>query len=361
MSSKYSLLIAEEIDGAEVSCLCCKAERKWLALHLFVLAASVVTSVALGVAYALQHGAAAPASLTPLGPIRFGVIDLAFYTTTTIAMQQLLSAQFGISSVIFSGLHADLYPKIGTGEVDYITGWWPGNAPFITGPHVNVAAQVLPISTVYRGAGLFWLVPGYLDPGLVSLANLSLPVYAGAFVKDVICFAQGTELPVAALHALERYQLGAYNFTVAAGVQADVYAYMQRLYQPATKQAFLVVSTQPTFFDTDVFRMRPLADPLLAMGSPTGQNGMLMASRSSGVLDRLPAAAQRALARVSFSVEQVNDIGRLWMQRQAAVSPEQAVEQYLRVHPELMKAWLDDSFDATLSRLSLPLVPAVVN
>jgi ABC-type proline/glycine betaine transport system substrate-binding protein len=271
-------------------------------------------------------------------------------------MQQMLNDDFGIGSVVVTGLHADLYPKIGTGEVDFITGWWPGNAPFIQGPHVNVSAKVLPISTVYRGAGLFWLVPDYLDPALVSLANLSLPMYANAFVKNVTCFAQGTELPTAALHALDRYQLGVYNFSVTAGIQDDVYAYMKRLYNPDTKQAFLVVSTQPTFFDTDVYRMRTLADPLLAMGSPVGQSGILMASRTSGILDRLPAAAQRALARVSFTIDQVNEIGLQWMQRSNLVTPGQAVSQYLQAHPELKAAWLDDSFDSTLRRLSLPVV-----
>jgi ABC-type proline/glycine betaine transport system substrate-binding protein len=172
----------------------------------------------------------------------------------------------------------------------------------------------------------------------------------------VTCFAQGTELPTAALRALDRYQLGAYNFTVTAGIQDDVYAYMKRLYNSDTKQAFLVVSTQPTFFDTAVYRMRTLADPLMAMGSPTGQSGIFMASRTSGILDRLPSAALRALSRVSFTIDQVNEIGLQWMQRSNVMTASQAVEQYLKVHPELKAAWLDDSFDATLRRLSLPVV-----
>lgn len=102
-----------------------------------------------------------PLSATGADPVVLGQVDLSFYAVTGGVVQEVLERS-GQPFVVTQGSHGEIYPRLGTGEVDILAASWLPNAHAAL--YEKVRAHTFVVAELYRDARLFLAVPDYADP-----------------------------------------------------------------------------------------------------------------------------------------------------------------------------------------------------
>jgi glycine betaine/proline transport system substrate-binding protein len=97
--------------------------------------------------------------------VRLGQIDLSFYAVTGAVVHEVLD-RLGHDVEVVEGLHADIFPKLGKGEIDLLAAaWLPNGHGDYWRKYGDNATE---LATLYENAKIYWALPAYVPEGKVE-------------------------------------------------------------------------------------------------------------------------------------------------------------------------------------------------
>jgi glycine betaine/proline transport system substrate-binding protein len=285
--------------------------------------------LALAVASAAPHLAAQPAR----EPIRLGQVNLSFYAVTGGVVQEVLerSAQ---PFVIVEGSHGDIYPKLGTGEIDILAASWLPNAH--AGLYAKVKDQTFLLSKLYDDAKLYIAVPDTAPASVRSVADLAKPEIAAQFDKTILSIGASSGLSIGAAKMMESYGLKAAGYEFKPGEARDWIANFRKAVDE--KRHVVMPLWQPQWLNA-TYKVRVLADPQKVFGD--GDQAFLVARNDLSAKLR-PEVLER-LKRVALSVEAVTEMDR--MVNVDKLSPREAARRWIAANPAKTADWFPKAID----------------
>ncbi|MGP6173861.1 glycine betaine ABC transporter substrate-binding protein [Corynebacterium sp. A21] len=263
-------------------------------------------------------------------PIILGRINESFHQVAAAVVEEVL-LRLGHEVEVHEGPHPEMYPKIAAGEHHlFADAWLPGGHAVYW---EQVKDAVVEVGTLYDAAKFFWAVPGYVpETEVASLHDLAKPAVAEKFGGKVV---QGTTsaagLTMRGDQLLEAYRLAELGWTQPHGDIDAIIETVNRRY--AAGEWFITPLWQPMYLN-EVHELRPLEDPEGAFPAP--DRASLIAHR--GAWEQLPAGTREALAKIRYSVADVNEMDLLVNVEGMDILP--AVQEWARRHPGTVEGWL---------------------
>ena len=153
----------------------------------------------------------APAQAAEAGTVRMGQIGLSFYAVTGAVVQTVLE-RLGHTVEVSTGSHAQIFPRLGAGEVDLLVAAWLPHGHAVYWEQYGARAKALGV--LYEGARFYWVVPAYVpETAVASVEDLTKPDVLARIFSGIIQAYQATDpasvgdagderLPLTDLHAL---------------------------------------------------------------------------------------------------------------------------------------------------------------
>ncbi|MBW4473903.1 MAG: hypothetical protein KME45_26545 [Stenomitos rutilans HA7619-LM2] len=165
-----------------------------------------VTALAVGLPMStiLTHHSLSQTAARPQ-TIVLGQVGLSFYQVKA-ALIQILLERLSYGVTVREGPHEQIFPLLGTGEVDLLVAAWLPEA------HANywnaVKYQAVQLATLYENAYFFWGVPDYVPEAAVrSIADLAKPDVAAQMTKTIQGIGAGATISVVSQQAIINYGL----------------------------------------------------------------------------------------------------------------------------------------------------------
>ena len=124
--------------------------------------------------------------------IILGQVGLSFYAVVGGIVRELLERK-GYGVEVVQGPHAEIFPRLGAGEVDiFAAAWLPqGHATL----YASVEDVTFPIAPLYKDARFFWVVPAYVPESVLSsVADLVQPDVQQRVSKRIVSLPAETGL-----------------------------------------------------------------------------------------------------------------------------------------------------------------------
>lgn len=274
--------------------------------------------------------AALATQLTPtaaLEPIKLGQVNLSFYAVTGGVVQEVLERS-GQPFVLVEGSHGDIYPKLGTGEIDILAASWLPNAH--AGLYARVQDQTFMLSKLYSGAQLYFAVPEYAPAEVQSVADLSKPEIAAAFDKSILSIGTTSGLSIGAAKMMDSYGLRAAGYEFKAGEARDWIANFRKAIDE--KRNVVMPLWRPQWLNA-VYKVRVLADPQKVYGD--GDEAFLVARND--LKSKLKPEVLARLQRIVLSVDAVTEMDR--MVNVDRLTPRDAARRWIAANPERTVGW----------------------
>jgi glycine betaine/proline transport system substrate-binding protein len=260
-------------------------------------------------------------------PIKLGQVNLSFYAVTGGVVQEVLERS-GQPFVVIEGSHGDIYPKLGTGEVDILAASWLPNAH--GGLYDKVKDKTFLISKLYDDAKLYLAVPGYAPKEIQSVADLAKPEIAAKLDKRIVGIGPTSGLMIGAAKMMDSYGLKAAGYELIAGPAPDWVANFRKAYDE--KRSIVMPLWQPQWLNAS-YDVRILADPQKVYGD--GDSAYLVANNQ--LKAKLKPDVLARLQSVTLSVAAVTEMDRLM--NVDKLSPRDAARKWIAANPALTKGW----------------------
>jgi glycine betaine/proline transport system substrate-binding protein len=222
-------------------------------------------------------------------PIVLGRIDESFHQVAAALVEETL-LRLGHTVEVRQGMHPEMYPLLGRGELDlFATSWLPGGHGAYW---PQIRDTVIKVSPLYDGARFFWAVPGYIPVGLVR----ALPDLARADVTErmstlvVQGATPGAGLTVRSQQLVREYGLDEVGWSYRVGGLADIIQTIDA--GMIAGEWFVTPLWQPQYLN-DVHDLRPLDDPKAISRHPTKHGSPHIAPASNDC----PSERRRCCAR----------------------------------------------------------------
>ena len=261
--------------------------------------------------------------------LTLGHVDLSFYEVTAKVVQSVLE-RMGYSVTVKTGSHAEIYPRLGTGEVDLFVAVWLPHA------HASYWEQYkdssIIVTTLFEDARLFWSVPDYVPATEVtSVADLRKPEVVARMQKEIRGTRPDSGLMIGSKKIMEEYALNASGYQLVPGTPADwIAAFDDNI---NAKRWFVMPLWQPQYLNR-VARMRILDEPKQLLGGT--DKAYLVAHKDFAA--KVDKHAWKALQRISLSVKAVTEMDYLVNVKK--LTPEYAVRNWMAAHPDTVNYWL---------------------
>ena len=295
-----------------------------MARHSLALRAALamVTSV---VSTSTVAQAPAPA---PATTITLGQVGLSFYAVVGGVVQEMLERE-GYTVLVIQGPHAEIFPRLGTGEVDiFAAAWLPNGHASLYAP---VKDSTFLIAPLYEDARFFWVVPAYVpDTLLSSLADLARPAVRERLSPRIVSLPATTGLTISAQRVLDAYRLGDAGYVVAPGSPE---AWMSAFEQAVAAREWIVFPLWQPHWLNAAWPLRRLADPKNAYGEP--DVAWLLGHRS--LQAKLSPGTLATLGRIRLSIDAVTDMDE--MVNLEGVTPRVAAARWMAANPAIVTAW----------------------
>jgi glycine betaine/proline transport system substrate-binding protein len=270
--------------------------------------------------------------ITPTpGPLVLGRIDESFHQVAAAVVEEVL-VRLGHTVQVREGPHPQMYPQLACGELHlFADSWLPGGHAAYW---AEIRDRVVEVAPLFEGARFFWAVPGYIPADLVSaLPDLVKPeVLARMTTLVVQGTTPGAGLTMRSQQLVHDYGLDEAGWSHEIGnLQAIIRTVDARI---AAGDWFVTPLWQPQYLN-EVHELRPLDDPRGVFPPP--DRASLVAHRDS--FDRLPGPTRHALARIRFTVADVNAMD--CAVNLDGLDPLTAARDWLDHHPDLVQTWLD--------------------
>ena len=272
-----------------------------------------------------------PLSASAAQTITLGQVDLSFYAVTGGVVQEVLERS-GQPFVVVQGSHGEIYPKLGTGEVDILAASWLPNAHAAL--YEKVKASTFLITELYPDARLYLAVPDYASAEIRSVADLARPEIAAQVEKRIVGIGPSSGLMVGAAKMMDSYGLKAAGYELVPGPAADWIANFRRAYEE--RKTLVMPLWQPHWINAS-YRVRVLEDPQKIFGE--GDRAYLLANNA--LKDKVTPEVLARLTRIKLSVAAVTEMDR--MVNVEKVSPREAARRWIALNREATRDWFPKS------------------
>lgn len=261
--------------------------------------------------------------------ITLGHVDLSFYEVTASLVQQVLE-RLGHNVALQKGSHAQVYPLLGSGEVDlFVAAWLPHAHGAYWEQYKDSTQKVV---ALYDDARLFWAVPDYIPASEVSaVADLLKPGVAAKMQKEIRGPGPDSGLMIGSRKVVAEYGLEQAGYRLAPGKAADWIANFNE--NVAAQRWFVMPLWQPQYLNR-AHRLRILDEPKRLLGE--SDTAWLVAHKD--LRAKLDARTWGALSRMSLSIRAVTELDYLVNVRK--VSPREAARNWMAAHPDTVSYWI---------------------
>lgn len=265
-------------------------------------------------------------------PIRIGWTAWADAEIVANLVERLLTERMGYEVELVMADIGIQYQGVATGDLDVmLMAWLPTT-------HRNywqrVAHRVANLGPLYTGARLGWVVPAYVpEERLSSIADLADP----AIQKRLGGRIQGIDPGSGLMQASER-ALGDYGLTDMELVSSSGAAMTAALARAVRRREWIVLTGWSPHWMFERWELRYLDDPKRAMG---GRERVHAIARR-GFDEDYPLEVTEFLTRLYIPLE---DLQRA-MLRASETDVGEAVDAFVRSHPQRIDYWLDGRLPA---------------
>ena len=263
--------------------------------------------------------------------IRLGQVSLSFYAVTGEVVRAVLEEN-GHTVRTIEGSHAEIYPRLGAGEVDLLAASWlpNGHAELFA----EVESSVERLTPLYDGARFFWVVTaGVPKSAVASVGDLAKPEVAERMPKRIPTLDPSTGLTVGAEHMVEAHGLDAAGYELVPGPAAD---WVGALEDAVAEESWIVLPLwQPQWLNA-AYQLRRLDDPKNAYG-PDDTAWLVAHEALADELDETTLAHLRA---IRLPVPAVTEMDRLV--NEDGLTPRAAAARWMGDHPEAVAGWRPD-------------------
>ena len=263
--------------------------------------------------------------------VRLGQVSLSFYAVTGEVVRAVLEEN-GHAVETIAGSHAEIYPKLGAGEIDLLAASWLPNG------HAELFAEVEPnvrkLTPLYDDARFFWVVPAHVpESAVASVGDLATPEVAERMPKRIPTLAPSTGLTVGAERMVEAHGLDEAGYELVPGPAAD---WAGALEDAVAERSWIVLPLwQPQWLNA-THDLRRLDDPKDVYG-PDDTAWLVAHEGLAGKLDETTLAHLRA---IRLPVPAVTEIDRLV--NEDGLTPEAAAARWMGDHPDTVAGWRPD-------------------
>ncbi len=263
--------------------------------------------------------------------VRLGQISLSFYAVTGALVQEVLE-RLGHTVAISQGTHAQIFPRLGAGEVDLLVAAWLPHGHAVYWEKYGDRAEQL--ATLYEGARFAWMVPTYVPAAAVSaIDDLKKPEVAARMDKNIQGTGRDSGNTMLSLQVMQAYELERAGYRLLPGTMAQFHgAYNDAI---ATQRWFVMPLWWPHYINR-VGNMRPIEEPKHLLGPPS--NGVLVATKAW--VARAPQKTLTVLSRLHIGLEAVADMD--YSVNVENLTPQAAARAWMREHADLVEAWFAD-------------------
>jgi glycine betaine/proline transport system substrate-binding protein len=260
--------------------------------------------------------------------ITLGQVSLSFYAVVGGVVQELLERE-GYRVEVVQGPHAEMFPRLGAGEVDiFAAAWLPQGHAALFGPVENVTFRIAPL---YEDARFFWVVPAYVpETVLSSVTDLLQPQVQQRVSKRIVSLPAETGLTISARRVMGAYSLGEVGYEVVAAPPTEWFG----TFREAIKHNEWVIFPlwQPHWVNA-AYGVRRLDDPKGAYGDP--DTAYLLGHRS--LRDKLPGATIGLLSNIRLPIEAVTEMDR--MVNVDGLSPRDSARRWMEQNADVVRSW----------------------
>jgi glycine betaine/proline transport system substrate-binding protein len=277
----------------------------------------------------LLLAASAPcASAQEPGPVRLGQIGLSFYAVTAGVVQDVLE-RLGHGVEVTQGSHAQIFPRLGAGEVDLLVAAWLPHGHAVYWEQYGPQAE--PLAVLYEGARFEWMVPTYVPQSAVSsVADLRNPQVQARMDKVIQGTGRDSGNMMLSAEVMQAYALEEAGYRLQPGSLAQFHGAYDR--NVAAQRWFVMPLWWPHYINR-VGNMRPIAEPKGLLGPSS--NGTLVAGRQW--VERAPARTLQVLRRMHLGLDAVAHMDYLVnVEKQ---SPREAARTWMQQNPGIVEGW----------------------
>lgn len=264
---------------------------------------------------------------TAADAVRLGQVSLSFYAVTGGIVQHVLESE-GYTVEVIEGSHADIYPKVGAGDVDILAASWLPSAHAAL--YKNVEASTFKLAKLYDDARLYWTVPAYVPADQVaSVEDLGKPAVKAKMPATIVSLPESTGLTAVGREVLKGYSLDAAGYQLKAAQPAEWIGTFKQAYD--AKQWIVFPLWQPQWINA-VYDLRVLQEPKGIYGR---DSAYLIAH--NGLKSKLSERALKHLGNIRLSVPAITEMDRLMNVEK--LSARAAAERWIAANPEAVASW----------------------
>src|SRR5512145_165424 len=234
--------------------------------------------------------------------VRLGQIGLSFYAVTAGVVQEVLE-RLGHRVEMTTGSHAQIFPRLGAGEVDLLVAAWLPHGHAVYWEQYGARAQQLGV--LYEGARFEWMVPVYVPAAQVSsVDDLRKPEVQARMEKTIQGTGRDSGNMMLSAQLMEAYHLERAGYRLQPGTLGEFHgAYDRHL---AEGKWFVMPLWRPHYINR-LGTMRTIAEPRRLLGPAS--DGTLVASREWTA--HAPPRTLSALHRMHLGLDAVAEMDRL--------------------------------------------------
>lgn len=286
----------------------------------------------LAVVVSLAAALPAAAQTDPQGPTKtsivLGQVGLSFYAVVGGVVQELLERE-GYEVELVEGPHAEIFPRLGAGEVDLLAAaWLPGAHATLYAP---VESATFQIARIYEDARFFWVVPSYVpESEVASIADLRKPVVRARMLNRIVSLPEATGLTTGGRRVMAAYDLEAAGYELVAAPPAE---WLGAFREAVENEEWIVFPLWQPQWVNAAYDIRRLEEPRQAYGDP--DSAYLIGHDS--LRDKVSEATLSLLANIRFPIEAVTEMDR--MVSVEGLSPRDAARRWMAEDKDRVEGW----------------------
>jgi len=259
--------------------------------------------------------------------IKLGQVSLSFYAVTGGIVQHVLEKE-GYTVEVIEGSHADIYPKVGSGEVDILAASWLPNAHAVL--YKKVETSTFKLAKLYDDARLYWTVPAYVPAQEVSsIEDLLKPAVKSRMPSTVVSLPESTGLTILGLEVLKSYGLDAAGYQLQAAPPGTWIGTFKNAYEAGNWVVFPL--WQPQWINS-VYELRVLEDPKRIFGT---DSAYLIANQQ--LKSKLSPRTLAHLSNIRLSIAAITEMDK--SMNVEKISARQAAERWIAANPQQVDSW----------------------
>jgi glycine betaine/proline transport system substrate-binding protein len=260
--------------------------------------------------------------------VRMGQIGLSFYAVTAGVVREVLE-RLGHTVEVTTGSHAQIFPRLGAGEVDLLVAAWLPHGHAVYWEQYGGQAEQLAV--LYEGARFDWSVPTYVPEALVaSVADLTRPEVLTRMERRIQGTGRDSGNMMVSAEVMQAYGLDAAGYELVPGNLAQFHGNYDRA--TAEGKWFVMPLWTPHYIN-QVGNMRPIAEPRGLLGPAS--NGTLVASKSW--VAQAPNRTLDVLGRMHLGRDAVSEMD--YMVNVQKIAPGDAARTWMRANPATVDGW----------------------